>query len=467
MNWIRRYFRPLNLYARDREFYRRHGAGPVSSRDIVAIEYGTFPPKGWTVKDKPYQNRPVDIVTPLTDKENGPIKGLIYSVLTLGYVHSGKNRKDISDGPEEKKPQIALNKLIFSPVGQGGMLYIAKGMVTTLAAAAATLNPLTVLGKMPLLAYMCILTSLRNQPLTQILTLPFRPAMDTIGHENVHVLQTRDPYETRTGYNIFRNSFKERALEKIEASHVGNKARNFMNNAFSFSLASYFMNDYEIQARMNTLLTHGYQRWGRMPETKHELWAALLDAGLRAPRSIHEELRNSTEDVSDFYKPGLTSSFNRAAKQMLAPHIAELNTGYWSLVLKDSKTDYWQRTLPYLYGHLAELCGDERGLLKMGYTGPVLDKAGPVPADPQLRETSWNSSKDYAFEMEEAKVTEAKRGLWFADDGVVDHRRRFNREGRPQGRFADVDYYDDEGVITALRARHPADARVINTRTLQ
>ena len=61
-------------------------------------------------------------------------------------------------------------------------------------------------------------------------------------------------------------------------------------------------------------MVHGEKRWGRLPETRHELWGALIDAGLSAPKKIHDELKNSTEaGVKDFYKPGLKTTFNAAA----------------------------------------------------------------------------------------------------------------------------------------------------------
>ncbi|MBU0800433.1 MAG: hypothetical protein KKA05_05450, partial [Alphaproteobacteria bacterium] len=239
------------------------------------------------------------------------------------------------------------------------------------------------------LLFLMALTSLRNQPLTQIFTLPFRPAMDTIGHENIHVLQERDPYETRTGYNMFRNAFKKSADRVIETSALHKNIRG-ANNLLSFGLAGYFRNDYEIQARLNTLLTHNYARWGVLPQTKHQLWAALIDAGLRAPAEIHAELKNSNEELSPFYKPDLTSTFNRAAKQITTVHVAELNTAYWGLISADLKKDYWHNTLPYIYGHLAELCGDQAGLARMGYTGPVHKECGALPADPAQRKIFWD-----------------------------------------------------------------------------
>lgn len=441
MSLFRKYFRPINFYARDRAFYARHAAGPLSSRDIMEIEYGSFPPKGWTVKDKPHQHDPVEIFTPVTDKKNGIIGKLISSVLTLGYVHASPIRHiNIVDSQPAKKHKtengLALNKLIFSPIGQAGVAYLAAMLTMRFAPIIATMNPVTILANAPLIVLIGALTSLRNQPLTQLFTLPFRPAMDTIGHENIHVLQNRDPFETRTGYNIFRNSFRARALKNISEQGGFSKLRYLFNSTMSIGTVGYFMHDYEIQARMNTLLTHNYKRWGRLPETKHELWAALIDAGLRAPRAIHDALVQSPEDVSDFYKPSLTTTFNRAAKQLVAPHIAEMNTAYWALQNAANKDDYWQRTLPYIYGHLTELCGDERGLLKMGFSGPVLDESGPVPVAAWERENFWATLKDDLIDAQNIKLVEAQRGLWFTDSTDDDELRRvFDQVGKTARRL--------------------------------
>ncbi len=408
MNLFTKFWRPLNLYRRDAAFYARHAAGDISSRDIIEIEYGGAMPRGWNVTEKPHQHAPVAITTPLTDKRSGLIARLLMSVMALGYVNRDATpQSDIEHKAYPGKPAIALNKLIFSPAGQGGMLYLIHGLVTTVAAYAA-LGPVAIARRYPLLAMMAV-TSLRNQPLTQIFTLPFRPSMDTVGHENVHVLQNRDPYETKTGHNIFRNSFKN----KFNEAAAGGSLRS-ADSLLSLGLASYFRNDYEIQARMNTLLTHNYARWGRMPETRHEIWAALVDAGLRAPASIHRALAESGEDLSAFRK---STVIGRIGQQLFAPHIAELNTAYWGLYSPQSREEYWHDTLPYLYGHLTELCGDQGGLAKMGYTGPVVDGAGPAPAAPEAREKFWRSIKgDFTAAAMHVKTMEAERGIILRDN---------------------------------------------------
>lgn len=407
---IKKYWRPLNLYKRDRDFYARHAAGPVSSRDIIEIEYGGAMPRGWNVKDKAHQHAPVNITTPLTDSDASWLARIIMTFLTLGYVRKDANpARDIVSLPYPGKPKLALNKLIFSPLGQAGILHLAKTVVITAAPFVAALSPVGLMARYPIMT-LWLFSSLRNQPLTQLFTLPFRAAMDTIGHENIHVLQGRDPYETKTGYNIFRNSFRERFNNAAQGSSI-----RPIDSLVSLGLASYFRNDFEIQARMNTLLTHKYAQWGRMPETRHEIWAALIDAGLRAPASIHSQLAASTEDISAFRK---SSTIGRIGQQLTAPHIAELNAAYWGLYSAESREHYWHKALPYIYGHLTELCGDEDGLAKMGYSGPVTAGGMPVPLAPADREAFWNSiPRDEHFHARATiiKETEAARGLRLRD----------------------------------------------------
>lgn len=219
-------------------------------------------------------------------------------------------------------------------------------------------------------------------------------------------------------YNILKNNFKDAAFSKRWDSGIIAKTAILVEMSTSYMMASYFRSDYEIQARMNTLLTHNYQSWGRMPRTKHELWTALIGAGLRAPAVIRRELAQSTEDTSTFYKPGLRATFARAASQTLVPHIAEMNTAYWGLYRKDLKEEYWRNTLPYIYGHLTELCGDPDGLRRMGYSGPVLPNQGPVPFAAADRKNFWTrcAAGPYEeFEIIDAKRIEALRGYYFED----------------------------------------------------
>lgn len=405
-----RYWRPINLYKRDREFYARHAQGPVSSRDIIEIEYGGAMPRGWTVKDKPHQHTPVEVKTPLTDPKSSIIAAILMSVMALGYVHREKRPEaDIVSAPYRGQSRLMLNKLIFSPLGQGALLYLGYTVVKAATNILAQSSPLALLSRYPLLAMMAA-SSLRNQPLTQIFTLPFRPSMDTVGHENIHVLQNRDPYETKTGYNIFRNSFKERFNNAAQGGTF-RSADSFI----SLGGASYFRHDFEIEARLNTLLTHKYAQWGRMPETRHEIWAALIDAGLRAPESIHRALAQSPEDLSDFRK---STFIGRIGSQLLLCHVAELNTAYWGLYARESREAYWHETLPYLYGHLTELCGDDRGLRKMGYTGPVTAQGVPVPLAPWDRTRFWDALRlrdDFNEQAATIHRMEALRGYNLRD----------------------------------------------------
>lgn len=475
--WYKRFIRPLNFYARDHEFYRRHAAGPLSSRDIIEIEYGGTMPKGWDIVDRPYQNKPVEITTTLTNKHSNLLQKARTSLLTLGYVDIGKNKKpDISKNDGNTPPPLTLNKIMLSPIGQGATLHALSSLTMTIAPLVAALNPVGIIKTVPLLA-LWMITSLRNQPLTRLLSIPFSPAMDTVGHENIHVLQVRDPHETRTGYNILKKSFREAAFNKRWDSGIIGKTAIIAEMSVSYMMAPYFRADYEIQARMNTLLTHNYQSWGRMPRTKHELWAALIGAGLRAPAIIHRELAQSTEDTSVFYKPGLRATFSRAAAQALAPHIAEMNTAYWGLYRKDLKEEYWRNTLPYIYGHLTELCGDPDGLRRMGYSGPVLPDQGPVPFDAEDRKKFWAqcAAGPYEeFEIIHTKRIEALRGYYFEDTPgekplsawTLEELNAASKDQNPADdvRFALLEGRETPAVKELRRAASP-DATFIDART--
>src|SRR5690606_14076498 len=127
----------------------------------------------------------------------------------------------------------------------------------------------------------------------QILTLPFRAAMDTIGHEHVHVLQVHD--ENKTGLLTTNTSKAKDLLSKADSPLLG--MANFLNACASLGTLPYLRNDAEIQARLHTVLAKGYRdRWQQLPATRHELWGALVSSGLNAPPAIRRALDSSAEE---------------------------------------------------------------------------------------------------------------------------------------------------------------------------
>jgi len=130
--------------------------------------------------------------------------------------------------------------------------------------------------------------------------------------------------------------------------------------------------DVQTEVILHTIMTHGRQRWGRLPLTPHELWASLIDCGLTAPAKINDKLSSSSKDSHLlFHRSGLSSYFNSSLRSITDKAAAELNAATRAHILSDLKETFWTETLPYLYGHLLELYGDKNGRKLMGFDKEV------------------------------------------------------------------------------------------------
>lgn len=370
MTKVMGYIRPFNFSARDREFYKHIRSGqPLTSQRLLEIDYKGALPKG--VNATRPNNNVIALKSYFQDRAVPgllrPAIATVASVLTAGYVHAPSTQERAPGAPPFKFDRsIYLNGLMFSPVGQAGLSYIGYGLLKTVAFAVQLGAPVLMLKALaPLLVLGT--SSLRFSPVVQLASFVFRPGMDTVGHEHVHVLQSDDALKRKTGFNALDNFFKAR-IEAVQKDNANNRRK--LDKVLSLGMSGYFLNDYEIQARLHVVMVHGAARWGRLPETRHELWAALIDAGLDAPCSVREELKNSNEPgIRDFYRPGLTTSFNRAARASTDASTAELNVACRAHITGTLKGHFWHDTLPYLYGHMIELYGDPDGRKRMGY-GP-------------------------------------------------------------------------------------------------
>lgn len=264
-----------------------------------------------------------------------------------------------------------INPLISFPAGAALSVFALYGLALSSLMLASLFPPLALIpaGLFALTA----LSSLRGAMMTSIVEKLYNNSMDAIGHEHVHILQKDDLESGKSGFNIVANTLKTKLENALKARAP---KRYYLDNMLSGNTVSYFLNDYELQARLHNLVACGYQKHGRIPMSRHELWAALIDTGVMAPQEIHEELKNSSDrSHEDFHKPGPRSSFNRAARGLADKTVAEMNTAYRAHLFDDLKNKFWRETLPYLYGHLLELYGHETGRQDMGFVSSRL----PVP----------------------------------------------------------------------------------------
>ncbi len=139
------------------------------------------------------------------------------------------------------------------------------------------------------------------------------------------------------------------------------------DNVFGLSAPGNYTKDREVQARLHVKLTHGYKRWGRLPANETELWAALIDSGLFAPRHIKEKVAKAAAENSEVKRFLKSPKLFRLASALVCDSTAGLNVAnahYTKLGLRDY---FWDIAMPYFYGQMLELYGDKQGKRKMDF----------------------------------------------------------------------------------------------------
>ncbi len=190
---------------------------------------------------------------------------------------------------------------------------------------------------------------------------------DIIPHEFVH---TRQHYSNHSGW--IRNN------DENDIDHVGindlskprriwrTAARAYYNIATGMktkagTISNYYAKNIEIQARLHEILAHGYSQWERLPTSKTELSAALINLGLDAPASILDEL-NSTEKglkaLKDF-------SVLPSIKDSISGTVQTFNRIHKYTGETDVQEAIWDNKYPLLYGELIEFYGDKLGRERM------------------------------------------------------------------------------------------------------
>ncbi|MDP2205614.1 MAG: hypothetical protein Q8K65_04850 [Alphaproteobacteria bacterium] len=376
--------RPINFYKRDRDMFNHIAAKTLNSRNVIEIEYGEYPMKGIDIAQ--VNQRRLSVRGYFEDPQGGWFGKVFSTLFSLGYVRNEKipttwtpEEADVNDRSVAYDRAIYLNKVFYSPLAQAAVLKLAHAPLATAAYAvavgaktiAATAGAALGVLKNNYILSALLLSSARWATAVQILTMPFKSVMDTVGHEHIHVLQVHD--EHKTGFM----SASQNGLGMCEQLVENKRAENSLlskiyaaDNLVSVSMLTYLRKDAEIQARLHTVLAQGYrEKWHRLPETRHEAWGALISMGLNAPAAIRRELDESTEaGLGQFYQKGLRGAFGRAVQKTVNVHVAQLNAAHASLLTTDVKEKYWRDVLPYLYGHLVELYGDPSGRRRMGIT---------------------------------------------------------------------------------------------------
>ncbi len=134
----------------------------------------------------------------------------------------------------------------------------------------------------------------------------------------------------------------------------------------------YFAQDHELQARLHNIIVRGYPAWGKIPQNTDELYAALLDMGIKSPSIVREYLARPEQEQ-------LRKIFNQHSSLLEGhwnPSTAEMNIGLNSARSSTVLEQGWKDCLPALYGVLLEYYGDSSGRAKMGYSPVEEDVLG-------------------------------------------------------------------------------------------
>jgi len=369
---------PHGREAQIRALYRK---GNATSREILETEFGHWPPNGINVTSTKHLDKTVELKSHFEDNRSGAFDKFFNTVATLGYVYGKETMLPRSKKNDygQADETIFFNPVLMGTIGKAGAAFLAYTLASRFIADLSLTGALNFLLDHELLSLMVFATSLRHLAITQIFTHPFHSYSDVIGHEHIHILQIHDKKRAKTGYDMDQDHFKDMVTENSESFSRLKKFRKFMDNVFSFGTSRYLLNDVEVQARLHTVMVHGYHRWGRLPENRQEFIAACVDSGLKVHPAIRKEADLLPQEVrNEFIKPGLTGAFMRAARDIISNEVGELNAAHRAIMDENLQYSFWDETLPYMYGHLLELYGDKKGRHKMGWT-KLHDEDGPIP----------------------------------------------------------------------------------------
>jgi hypothetical protein len=353
---------------RDAQMRALFKKGEATSKEILTVEFGHFPPQGLDFEDTNNLDRAVTFKTPLQDKKSGWLTKALTSVAALGYVHGKENLVGSSLQNAERDETIYMNPLLMGTVGKVAAALIAYKLTRDFMTDLSVTGMAQYVMNHQFLALTVLATSLRHTPLVQIFGHPFRSFSDVAGHEHIHILQVHDSVRAKSGYAMDDDEFKKEIMDRQKEFPLWRRVMNRVEDVIALGATRYLLNDVEVQARMHTVMVDGYQRWGRLPRTREEFIAACVDSGLNVDKDVKKEIESlSPEQKETFLPTGLTNSFARAVRGFVDIDAVELNAAQRRIHNAEMKHEYWDEQMPFMYGHLLKLYGDPKGLEKMDF----------------------------------------------------------------------------------------------------
>lgn len=370
---MKNFMGPFSTRARDKRVNALIRQGSATHDELFEAQFGEWPIKGLS-KDTP-RDEVIQFKGFLKDKRYNPLK----HIFRLGYARSSEKEED----------EIFLNGLVLSPVGP-----VFGLLATRLAFARAhdVLKLMLPLGAVPVVEPIILATALmssyRYAIVSSFVKLLATSTTDVVGEEQIHLFHAKEP----TG-SIASSAFKSVAHDWFENQDGLQKAKITISQAidmiFTLMPIGYYAADAELQARLHNIMVRGYPAWGKIPEDTDELYAALMDMGIKTPTDVGRYYRAPENN-------DLIGEFNKHSwleQGYFSPPSAEMNIGlnsYRDGQLLGFKTGdilnmYWQDCLPYLFSGLHKNYGDSKGLEKFGYSDE-LDMAGmPMKLEPKFK----------------------------------------------------------------------------------
>jgi hypothetical protein len=201
----------------------------------------------------------------------------------------------------------------------------------------------------------------------------FAPLYQFLGHEALHILQGDHSFRMKKDLlGRIADFFTDRDDPASEAimERLTSRPENPFRNQFNAATANipphesrmlYYMHHKalrrgsEIQARLHQIIIEGYPRWGKVPATTDEFYAAMKNAGFRLPVEIVKDLEECS-GLGQFLNGGIGTCREK---------VREVETVVNSLT-KDSQREFWGKTALELYADLIEMYGDVPGRARFG-----------------------------------------------------------------------------------------------------
>jgi hypothetical protein len=215
--------------------------------------------------------------------------------------------------------------------------------------------------------------ALRQLALNKELCEKFAPLYQFLAHESIHVLQGDHSFRMKKDLLGRIAGFFGRKDEPVCESimeKLTSREENPLSNQFNATAIPlrermlYYMHHQalrrgsEVQARIHQIVIDGYPRWGAVPATTDEFYAAMKNAGFRLPDHIEKHL----EEL-----PGNSSArqFLNCESGACQGKVKEIELVVNSFA-EGSQKDFWNKIVLDIYSDLIEMYGDVQGRARFG-----------------------------------------------------------------------------------------------------